>query len=128
MSDERRQKAARDARAAGDGEAMARAEADRRRAGHGIAGFLDALVGQSIYVEGVRINYRGTLREVLYHADGAPAGLILAPCQRVSYFTQQGPNQSYTYTHTEPRLVPYEVVHDVGAEGFATGKWPGVST
>ena len=125
MSDEKRRKAEHDARK-GDPDALARAEADRRRSGHGVAGFLDELVGQAIYVEGVRINYRGTLREVLYHADGAPAGLVLAPCQRVSYFGKGGPGDGYTYTLTEPRLVRYEVVHDVGAEGFAGQKWPAV--
>ena len=126
MSDEKRRKAERDARAAGDQDAMSRAEADKRRAGVGVGGFLEALIGQAIYVEGVRINYRGTLREVLYYADGAPAGLVMAPCQRVSYFGKNGPDTNYTYTHTEPRLVPYEVVHDVGAEGFSGAKWPGV--
>lgn len=126
MSDEKRRKRERDAQAEGGTAALAGAHADRRRSGHGIAGFLDELIGQTIYVEGVRINYRGTLREVLYHADGMPAGLVMNPCQRVSYFQQTGPNTAYTYTHTEPRLVPYEVVHDVGLEGFAGGKWPAI--
>lgn len=109
------------------GDDGARVERDQARMGMGVLGFLDALVGKRIYVEGARINYRGTLVSVIRHGDGTPGGLVMRPCQRVSYFGKQGPNESYTYTHTNPRLVPWEMVHDVGEEGFAEGAWRGFS-
>jgi hypothetical protein len=129
MSDEDRQKRARKARVSGDPAEAAAVERDQGRVGEGVLGFLDELVGKNVFVEGVRINYRGTLRSVMRHGDGTPAGLVMQPCQRVSYFQQRtGPDKSYTYTHTRPRLVPYEVVHDVGEEGFAEGAWAPVTS
>lgn len=111
----------------GDQQAAAAVERDQARVGEGILGFLDELVGKQVYVEGARINYRGTLVKVLRHGDGTPGGLLMSPCQRVSYFNRPGPNKDYTYTHTRPRLVPWEMVHDVGEEGFAEGTWSRVS-
>ena len=111
------------AAAQGDPLAAASVQADMARTGRGVSGFLEALVGKNIFVEGIRINLRGRLIEVLYHGDGAPAGLVLSPCQRVSYFERAGPQANYTYTHTRPRMIPYEIVHDIGEEGFAEGKW-----
>lgn len=122
MNDEERRRNQRAARE-GDAMAMVRENVEQARSGEGVVGFLEALIGTTVYIEGVRINYRGTLRRVLYHGDGSCAGLVLQPCQRVSYFERSGPQENYTYTHTEPRLVPYEMVHDVGAEGFAEGNW-----
>ena len=124
MSDEERRKKERKAKVDGDAATAAAVERDNARFGDGLTGFLDELVGKNIYIEGVRINYRGTLRAVLRHGDGTPAALVLQPCQRVSYFQRGGPDRSYVFTHTQPRLVPYEVVHDVGVEGFVEGEWP----
>lgn len=107
----------------GDPQEAVRVERDMARVGEGVHGFLDELIGKQIYIEGVRINYRGTLRQVLRHGDGMPGALILQPCQRVSYFNRPGPDKNYAFTHTKPRLVPYEMVHDVGEEGFAEGEW-----
>lgn len=70
---------------------------------------------------------RGTLLRVLRHGDGTPAGLLMHPCQRVSWFQRKGPETNYTYTHTKPRLVLWEMVHDVGEEGFAEGPWSRIS-
>lgn len=123
MSDEEREKRARKARASGDASEAAAVEREQARVGEGVMGFLEELVGKRIFVEGVRINYRGSLRGVMRHGDGTPAGLVIQPCQRVSYFNRPGPDKNYTYTHTKPRLVPYEMVHDVGEEGFAEGDW-----
>lgn len=121
--DENRRRRERKAAATGDQQEAARVERDMARVGEGVHGFLDELVGKQIYIEGVRINYRGTLRRVLRHGDGMPGALILQPCQRVSYFNRPGPDKSYAFTHTRPRLIPYEVVHDIGEEGFAEGPW-----
>jgi hypothetical protein len=126
--DEERRKRERKALAHVDASAAAAVERDQARVGQGVIGFLEELVGRTVYVEGVRINYRGVLKQVLRHGDGTPAGLVMQPCQRVSYFNRRGPDQSYVFTHTQPRLVPYEVVHDVGEEGFAEGAWPGVKS
>lgn len=107
----------------GDLNAAAEVERSRTRLGEGVLGFLQELVGKQIYVEGIRINYRGILEDVITYGDGSPAALV-GRWQRVSYFEKSGPNGSYTYTHTKPHLIPYEVVHDVGEEGFAEGAWP----
>lgn len=129
MSDEEKRRKERKALANPDDTAAAAAvERDNARIGDGIFGFLEELLEKKIYVEGARINYRGVLRKVLRHGDGTPAGLVMAPCQRVSWFQKNGPEAGYTYTHTKPRLVPYEMVHDVGEEGFAEGAWPGVKS
>lgn len=109
--------------ATGDAGAAAEVERARARVGEGVLGFLQELVGKQVYVEGIRINYRGILEEVLTYGDGAPAALV-GRWQRVSYFEKGGPNASYTFTHTRPHLIPYEVVHDVGEEGFHEGAWP----
>jgi hypothetical protein len=122
VNDEQRQRNKRAAKQ-GDGMAAVREQVEQARVGDGIAGFLAGLIGKMVYVEGVRINYRGTLQRVFYHGDGAVSGLVLNPCQRVSYFEKTGPQASYTYTHTKERLIPYEVVHDVGEEGFVEGAW-----
>lgn len=128
MSDEERRKKERKAKVNADDQlAAAAVERENARTGDGVIGFLDKLVGRTIYVEGIRINYRGVLRSVPRHGDGTPAGLVMEPCQRVSYFQRSGPDRNYVFTHTKPRLVPYECVHDVGEEGFAEGEWPKVS-
>ncbi len=124
MSDEERRKKERRARMNGDdAAAVAAVERDQARFGEGVIGFLDALVGQKVFVEGVRINYRGTLCEVFRHGDGRPAGLLLDPCQRVSYMADPKEGDGYTFTHVGRLLVPYEVVHGVGPEGFVGVKW-----
>lgn len=123
MTDEDNRKRQREAKVNGDEIAAAKVERDQARVGAGVIGFLEELVGKQIYVEGARINYRGTLRGVLAHGDGTPAGLLMEPCQRVSYFNRPGPDKNYAFTHTKPRLVPWEMVHDVGEEGFAEGVW-----
>lgn len=126
MSDEDRRKKERKARM-GDTQAAAQVEHANARIGEGVHGFLDELIGKQIYIEGARINYRGILRQVLRHGDGMPGALVLQPCQRVSYFNRPGPDRNYTFTHTQPRLVPYEMVHDVGEEGFAEGAWSAIA-
>ena len=123
MSDEERQRLKRAARVSGDDADAARVEREDARVGAGVVGFLEELVGKQIYVEGARINYRGTLQGILLHGDGTPAGLLMQPCQRISYFNRPGPDKNYTYTHTKRRLVPWDMVHDVGEEGFVEGVW-----
>lgn len=125
MSDtETRAKARRAKAEPDDVRAVAAHGADMARRGEGVIGFLLELIGKQVWIEGIRINYRGTLREVLRNSDGTTGALVLSPFQRVSYFQKGGPDTSYTYNHTKPHLVPYEVVHDIGEEGFAEGAWP----
>jgi hypothetical protein len=103
---------------AGDTQAVAEVERDNARTGRGVAGFLLALVGKQVWIEGVRINYRGILLDVLFNGDGSVAGLVLHPFQRISYFNKKEPDTNYTFTHTKPHLVPYECIHDIGEEGL----------
>lgn len=124
MSDQEKRARERKAKA-GDPSAAAAVERDQARYGEGVLGFLDELVGKQIYIEGARINYRGVLQAVLRHGDGTPAGLV-GRFQRVSYMGKDGPDRQWTFVHSKPRLVPYEMVHDVGEEGFeqsTPGKW-----
>lgn len=58
--------------------------------------------------------------------DMARTGDGVQPCQRVSYFNRPGPDKNYAFTHTKPRLIPYEMVHDIGEEGFAEGAWSAI--
>lgn len=111
------------AAAEGDKAAEARLNREDAREGAGVIGFLLELKGKQIWIEGVRINYRGVLREVLRNSDGTPGALVLFPFQRVSYFERAGPNQGYTYDHAKPHMVPYEVIHDVGEDGFKGTDW-----
>lgn len=128
MSDEERRKKERKVKANGATVLEeARAVADHARTGHGLAGYLAKLVGTDTYVEGVRINYRGTLVDVLHGGDGRIAGL-LGRWQRISYFEKGGPNAGYTYTHEHECVIPWETVHLIGPEGFAGCKWPKVTT
>lgn len=104
---------------------IARLEADMTRRGQGLVGFLNSLIGILIYVEGIRINYRGVLERVLIHGDGKPAGLV-GRWQRVSYFQKEGPRADYTFDHLHEGVIPYETVHWVGRDGFVGCNWPAV--
>src|SRR6202522_4265410 len=123
MSDEDRQAKRRKAKM-GDEDAATSVNREDARLGEGVIGFLLELVGKQIWIEGVRINYRGTLKNVIRNADGTPGGLVLFPFQRVSYFGQRGPESGYTYDHAKPHFVPYEVIHDIGEDGFVGLTWP----
>jgi len=123
MSDEERQEKRRKARL-GDEDAATAVNRQDARLGEGIVGFLLELVGKCIWIEGIRINYRGTLRQVIRNADGTPGALVLFPFQRVSYFIQRGPDTNYTFDHAKPHMVPYEIIHDVGEDGFLGSSWP----
>ena len=119
--DEDRRRKQRAAKAEPDNAAAAAAvNADDARMGEGVIGFLLELVGKQVWIEGVRINYRGILRSVLKNHDGSPAALVLHPFQRISYFQKNGPDNTWTFAHSRPHLVPYECIHDVGEEGFDT--------
>lgn len=121
MRDEERTDLARQARD-GDSDAARKLETESGRRGEGVVGFLRELVGKWVYIEGIRINYRGILLEVLTHADGRASGLI-GKWQRVSWFQRTGPEANYTFTHTKPTMIPYDCVHDIGEEGFLEGNW-----
>lgn len=54
--DEQRRKRERLARVNGDDATVAAVERDQARVGEGVLGFLDELIGRSIYVDGARIN------------------------------------------------------------------------
>src|ERR1017187_2004066 len=107
----------------GDAKAAAEVNRDDARRGDGVIGFLSELIGKTVWIEGVRINYRGTLLEVIRNADDSVAGLVLFPFQRVSYFQQRGPDANYTFNHAKPHFVPYECIHDVGEDGLAGQAW-----
>lgn len=117
MSDEERREKER-AGKLGDKAAGAMLDADDARRGRGLVGFLQSLVGEQVFIEGVRINYRAIPREVLVYGDGKVAGILCKPLQRISYFDKPGPNRATTLTHTKPHFVPYEMIHDIGLEGF----------
>lgn len=84
-TDERKRKAQRDAqRDPTDPLLQAQAGAEAARSGEETeVAFLRAHVGQWIYFETVRINYRGLLRRVCADALGNPTSLIVDPCYRV---------------------------------------------
>ena len=126
MRDEEKRKKQRAAEA-GDTQAQAELNREEARRGEGVIGFLLGLVGKQVWIEGVRINYRGVLVEVIRNSDGTCGALVLSPFQRISYFGKNGPDQFYTYTHNNPHLVPYECIHDIGEEGFVGSAWPKIS-
>lgn len=85
-TDERKRKAARDAQSDPTDpllQAQAANERDRSGAERTEAVFLREHVGQWVYFETVRINYRGLLKEVEIDALGNPTSLILNPCYRI---------------------------------------------
>ncbi len=131
MSDEDRRKRERVARAgAADGDEVAAATVERDESRIGSAtsrvAWLQRHVGISIFIEGIRINWRGTLIGILSFGDGRVSDLVLGPCQRIGAMDETGPNKSYTLTvNAAETLVPWETVIGVLAdEGFNGKKWP----
>lgn len=124
MSDEDRRRKERKLKGTGAPTALdaARANAELVRRGLGVAGFLGELLGVDVFIEGIRINYRGVLLEVLIGGDGKVEGLK-GRWQRVSYFNKGGPDAGYTYTHAHECVIPYDTVHLVGREGFVGCSW-----
>ena len=122
MRDEERRKKERAAKL-GDEQAAASLNREDARRGEGVIGFMAELVGKTVWIEGIRINYRGTLREVLRNADDSVAGLVLFPFQRVSYFQKSGPDANCTFDHAKPHFVPYECIHDWGEDGLVGSTW-----
>lgn len=117
--DETLQRKRREAKLSGDPADEAAAAREEVRSQGGLLAFLGALVGKSIFIEGARIDYRGTLLRVLCHPDGYPGGLVLAAgAERVSYFEKSGPHTSYTYVCQNEVLVPYEMIHAVNEGSF----------
>lgn len=119
MGDEKYRELKRRADASGEpgDEAAAAREAFRR--GRGVLAHLETLIGKSVFIEGVRIDYRGKLISVFYHPDGYPGGLLLEKgAERVSYFDRGGPNESYTYICDHDAFIPYEMVHEINEGSF----------
>ncbi len=108
MSDEEYQFAGREARALS-------------RSPESLRSWLETLIGQVLYIEGIRINYRGKLIRVIWGGDGKPEGLLMEKLERISYMTATGPNAGTTYVHDEERLVPWDCVHDIGKLSIRLG-------
>lgn len=113
MSDEERLDLAREA-AGGDLMAQARLDRMHSRDPNSLRAWLDALVGQVIFIEGIRINYRGPLVRIIWSGDGKPEGLIFSSLERISYMDKSAPNTNTTFRHKGERFVPWDCVHDIG--------------
>lgn len=109
--------------AAGDEQAAAKVNRMESRGNESVYSFLEGLVGKLLFIEGLRINYRGVLRHVIRGGDGRPEGLVFDRLQRVSWFQKSGPEAAYTFVHQKERLVPWDSVLDIGEESIegATG-------
>ena len=123
MIDEETQKLRRQAES-GDEAAKARLERIESRFGESIRSFLEGLIGKLVFIEGIRINYRGILKRIIVDGNGMPSALIFDRLQRISYMSQSTAENSYVFKHAKERLVPWDVVHDIGEESFlGIPKW-----
>jgi hypothetical protein len=106
------------AAAEGDGAAAERLGRARSRSTETVYSWLEGLVGKLVNIEGLRVNYRGILHRVIRRPDGGPDALVFQRLERVSWFQKNGPEAAHTFIHKKERLVPWEVVLDIGEEGF----------
>lgn len=119
MSDQEKRTLERAAKA-GDPDAMRKANVDQVRYGEGVVGHMRTLIGQWIYVEGVKLNYRGILVDLVTNGAGMLEGLLMEPCSRVGEWGDQ-PEEQYEETMQGLRLIPYGTVCDVGLQ---QAHWP----
>lgn len=98
----------------------ARLAAEYERAGLTALAHLQGLIGRWVYLEGVKLNYRGVLVGLTRGGDGEPTGLLLDPCSRVGEW-QDLPTEQYEETMEGVRLIPYGTLCDVGAQ---QAHWP----
>lgn len=114
MSDEKARKKARDAKAAGDVVGMESAAVHSGRSGAGELGWLLPHLDTWIYVETVKMNYRGVLREVLVDGMNQPSALVMEPCYRVGEWDRSGPTAQYEMLMEGPHAVRYGTVGEIG--------------
>ena len=130
MSDEERQRHKREAKM-GDKDALARVERDAMRtADPGTRqGWVQGHLGKVVFLEGIRINWRGLLGRILYHGDGKISDLVFeGPCQRIGDMSASKPNDTYTLTTNSPEtLVPWDTIIAMCEDcGFNSKKWPSI--
>jgi hypothetical protein len=122
MSDEEVQMLRRRAQE-GDARAEERLGRMESRGGESVFSFMEGLVGKLLFIEGLRINYRGILKRVIKAPNGDPAALVFDRLQRVSWFQKEGPEAAYSFVHERERLVPWDSILDVGEESFTGSRW-----
>ena len=110
--DEQLRAAQRRAKATGEdvGDMAARAEA---RAGFGLVGYLRESIGEWVYVEGARMNYRGVLTDVFASPAGAPEAVALEPCFRLGWWDKQ-PKKGYNFKLQGRHVIPWDAVQAIG--------------
>ena len=120
--DEKRRRATRDAQATKDPEAERAAEAAALRAGDASGHPLAPYVGQWVYLETWKMNYRGVLVG-LPRIDGS-TWLALHPCYRVGDWSLERPtSEARQETSDEcPSLIPLEAA--VSELSLQRPTWP----
>lgn len=126
MSDEARRKKEREALAGGDPVVRAAASAAAVRHQASLADYARALIGEVVYLEGVRMNYLGVLMDVP-SVMGEPQALIFSELWRVGEWGGETdlPVPRFCFrmpaSPEKPRIVPWE---GVGGEfGLAPDGW-----
>ena len=120
MSDEQKRRAERDALTSGDLMSAARANNERNRAGEGLLAWLEQFVGQWVYAETYKMNYRGVLKAVLSDSMAKPTGLLFSQLSRVGDWSDQ-PNETYEETMSGERYLAWDGVCEFGAQ---QAHWP----
>lgn len=126
MSDEDRRKRQREAeKDPGSAESRARqaAEDERATGALGLERYLNTFIGQWIYVEGVKMNYRGVLVGLAYYS-GDGTQLLVTPCHRVGDwgdYPTEANEEVMTSTPDHPRAIPWGSVTEFG---LMQAHWP----
>lgn len=121
MSDSERRRKARDGAASGDFSASVAVDT---RSGFGLIGHLGRFIGQWVYLEGYKMNYRGVLLDVIPGTSNADAQLVFSPLFRVGEWGDE-PDGTYEEemesSQEFPRIVPFGSVTDFG---LMQAHWP----
>jgi hypothetical protein len=120
--DEERRAKERESQKAGGVTALdeARSAHAATRAGDSLVSFIAGFIGQWVYIEGVKLNYRGVLQDVTVDGSGRPSSLLMNPCARTGEWNDF-PKDEYEETMNGTRALPWDTVCDFGA---MQAHWP----
>jgi len=109
----------------GDIEAAAALERSLNRSGEGRLALFRRFIGETVYIEGARMNYYGQLSGVTGAPDGSPAELLFATLFRVGDWDENGPSVNRTQempcTAAHPGILPYAAIDQFS---LVPSHWP----